>query len=51
MDAEQRRFLQENGYLVIKNAIQPSTVAAINQAFERQLREEKRAAGGRRPTR
>lgn len=45
MDAEQRRFLQENGYLVIKNAIQPSTVAAINQAFERQLREEKRAAG------
>ena len=37
MDAEQRRFFRRNGYLVIKNALGPATVAALNATFEREL--------------
>lgn len=41
MDASQREFFKRNGYLVIKGALSPSTVAALNAAFEKQLLEEK----------
>ena len=37
MDAEQRRFFRRNGYLVIKNALRPATVAALNDTVEREL--------------
>ena len=41
MDASQRDFFKRNGYLIIKGALSPSTVAALNATFEQQLHEEK----------
>jgi len=40
MDAQQRARFRQDGFLVIKNAISPDTVAHLNREFERSLARE-----------
>jgi hypothetical protein len=43
MDDAQRAFFRRNGWLRIKGALAPATVAALNETFESQLIVEKPA--------